>query len=222
MLQIRILLAVLTALLAAPLALAKPGFAAVPGDDRAVCAAAIGVVERASRTPLKLLDAISLVESGRWDGDGRARFAWPWTIYAEGKGRYFDTKRAAVAAVRKLQKRGVESIDVGCMQVNLFYHPAAFASLDEAFDPAANAAYAARFLAELRRTTRSWSRAVAHYNSSSRARGRPYWLRVRTAWNAALTRHYRAVRAAFITAYRARRAQSLAARRLAGGRGAAR
>ena len=30
-------------------------------------------------------------------------------------------------------------IDVGCFQVDLFYHPYAFTSLEEAFDPDANA-----------------------------------------------------------------------------------
>ncbi len=213
--QFRILVAVIAALLATPLTLAKPGFAANPGDDRAVCARAIGAVERSSGTPLKLLDAISLVESGRWDAARQARFAWPWTIYAAGKGRFFATKRAAIAAVRRLRKHGVESIDVGCMQVNLYHHPAAFRDLDEAFDPMANVAYAARFLVRLRHTTRSWTRAVADYHSSERSRGGPYWLKVRIAWNMALQSHYRARRAAAIAAYRARRAQRLAARRIA-------
>ena len=213
--QFRILVAVIAALLATPLTLAKPGFAANPGDARAVCARAIGAVERSSGTPLKLLDAISLVESGRWDAARQARFAWPWTIYAAGKGRFFATKRAAIAAVRRLRKHGVESIDVGCMQVNLYHHPAAFRDLDEAFDPMANVAYAARFLVRLRHTTRSWTRAVADYHSSERSRGGPYWLKVRIAWNMALQSHYRARRAATIAAYRARRAQQLAARRIA-------
>ena len=53
-------------------------------------------------------------------------------------------------AVRKLQRRGVRNIDVGCMQVNLRYHPKAFKSLGQAFDPRANAAYAAGFLRKLR------------------------------------------------------------------------
>lgn len=213
--QFRILVAVIAALLATPLTLAKPGFAANPGDDRAVCARAIGAVERSSGTPLKLLDAISLVESGRWDAARQARFAWPWTISAAGKGRFFTTKRAAIAAVRRLRKHGVESIDVGCMQVNLYHHPAAFRDLDEAFDPMANVAYAARFLVRLRDTTRSWTRAVADYHSSERSRGGPYWRKVRIAWNMALQSHYRARRAATIAAFRARRAQRLAARRIA-------
>ena len=63
---------------------------------------------------------------------------------AEGQGFYYDTKVEAVAAVRAMQARGIRSIDVGCMQVNLMFHPDAFVSLDEAFDPMANARYAAK------------------------------------------------------------------------------
>ena len=64
-----------------------------------------------------------------------------------------------------LQGRGVASIDVGCMQVNLFYHPAAFRSLDEAFDPAPNARYAARFLRSLFGRVGGWAAAAAAYHS---------------------------------------------------------
>ena len=78
------------------------------------------------------------VESGRANDKGVIR-PWPWTINAEGRGQFFATKLEAIAAVRALQASGVRSIDVGCMQVNLMYHPNAFASLDEAFDAPANA-----------------------------------------------------------------------------------
>ena len=75
---------------------------------------------------------------------------WPWTVDAEGQGAFYDSKELAIAAVRALQARGVRSIDVGCMQVNLMHHPNAFNSLEQAFDPVArNANYAAQFLTEL-------------------------------------------------------------------------
>ena len=85
----------------------------------------------------------------------------------------------------------------------------------DAFNPIANVTYAAGFLVRLRHTTRSWTRAVAHYHSSERSRGGPYWLKVRLAWNMALKNHYQARRAATIAAYRARRARQIAARRIA-------
>ena len=57
--------------------------------------------------PAGLLHAIGKVESGRPDAAAGGATAWPWTINAEGQGRYFDTKEAAIAAVEALRARGV-------------------------------------------------------------------------------------------------------------------
>ncbi len=81
-----------------------------------------------------------------------------------------------------MQARGVTNIDVGCMQINLGYHPDAFASLDQAFDPLANAAYAGRFIRQLQDTHRSWSHTIASYHSSTRKYGLPYLKRVQHLW----------------------------------------
>jgi hypothetical protein len=82
-----------------------------------------------------------------------------------GKGVYFDTKEDAIDAVRKLQRAGRTNIDVGCMQINLRYHPEAFENLDEAFDPETNVAYAAYFLKALRKDAANWREAAGHYHS---------------------------------------------------------
>ena len=84
--------------------------------------------------------------------------------------------------MRALQARGVRSIDVGCLQVNLMYHPAAFASLDEAFDPRINAAYAARFLNTLYAERRDWAHAIAAYHSETPALGDAYRVLVMARW----------------------------------------
>jgi hypothetical protein len=149
-----------------------------PGQE---CRAAIVAAERAGNLPPQLMAAIARVESGRADGRG-AVHPWPWTINAEGAGQYFATKAEALAAVRALQAKGVQSIDVGCMQVNLMHHPDAFASLEQAFDPAANAAYAARFLNVLYGQTRDWTRATAFYHSTTPERGESYQRKVAAAW----------------------------------------
>lgn len=154
-------------------------------EDRALCAAAVAAEEARSGIPKRLLAAISLVESSRWDARSGTSVAWPWTVTAEGKGRFFPSKAAAIAAVRRLQAKGVTSIDVGCMQVNLHYHPTAFRSLDEAFDPERNVAYGARFLMELKRDHGSWQRAVQHYHSSTADRRIPYQRKVYAAWRLA-------------------------------------
>jgi hypothetical protein len=142
-------------------ALATPALAVRP----LTCDAAIAAAEQSAETAPGLLHAIGLVESGRRDPRTGERHSWPWTVSAEGVGTYYASKADAIGAVETLQARGITSIDVGCMQVNLFYHPTAFRSLDEAFDPAPNARYAARFLLSLYARTRDWPAAAAGYHS---------------------------------------------------------
>lgn len=173
---------------ATPVAAAAP--AAAPTDPGAQCREAIATAERAHGTAPGLLNAIARVESGRADPRGGALTPWPWTINAEGQGRHFDSKAEALAAVRALQARGVQVIDVGCMQVNLFHHPTAFASLEQAFDPAANAAYAAQFLKRLHASAGGdWERAAAHYHSATPERGEAYKLKVMAHWPAMAGRY---------------------------------
>ena len=153
-----------------------------------LCRAAIAAAERAANIPAGLLHAIGRIESGRRDPDTGAFGPWPWTINAEGRGQFLPTREAAIAAVRHLQSQGVRSIDVGCMQINLRHHPNAFASLEEAFDPAANARYAARFLTDLHASRNDWLRAAAHYHSTTPQFADAYRARVEAAWSEERTR----------------------------------
>ena len=150
-----------------------------PPSPYAECEAAIASVEKApARMPDKLLPAIARVESGRLDPATSRVRPWPWTINVEGTGAFFETKAEADAAVQGLQARGVRSIDVGCMQVNLLHHPRAFRGLDDAFDPAENARYAVSFLSALFHQTGNWSLATAYYHSQDPERGEDYQRRV--------------------------------------------
>jgi hypothetical protein len=69
------------------------------------------------------------------------------------------------------------------MQINLDHHPTAFASLEQAFEPASNVTYAARYLLRLWRETGSWLTAVAVYHSRDPERGRSYLQRVLQHWH---------------------------------------
>lgn len=155
--------------------------ATIPAPS-AACRAAILQSERANRLPDRLLDAISVVESGRRDPVSGAVYAWPWTINAAGTGHFYDTKAEAVAAAKAFQAQGIQSLDVGCAQVNLLHHPDAFTSLDQAFDPVANAAYAGRFLQQLFSQTNAWPLAAAAYHSMTPELGADYARRVLAAW----------------------------------------
>lgn len=147
-----------------------------------LCDTAIVTAERTGRLPERMMQAIAVVESGRPDGPNGRVHPWPWTINAEGQGFFFATKQQAIDAVRALQARGVRSIDVGCMQVNLMFHPDAFASLEQAFDPGTNALFAARFLNALYTGSHDWPTAIAAYHSETPAIGAAYRRQVMARW----------------------------------------
>ncbi len=155
------------------------------GGGGKLCTQAINSIEQQMNLPRHLLLAIGRVESGRRDpATGRVE-PWPWAMDAAGAGRLFDAKQDVVSAVAALSADGVRSIDVGCMQVNLAWHPKAFASLDEAFDPYANARYAGLFLRALYHQTGTWTAAVAAYHSRTPAFGASYSDRVMATWDPA-------------------------------------
>ena len=62
------------------------------------------------------------------------------------------------------------------------HHPDAFGSLEEAFEPARNVAYGARYLDALKQETSSWDRAVERYHTADPGRGRAYREKVYQRW----------------------------------------
>jgi hypothetical protein len=167
----------LMAILGAAAALAEPA-----ADPAAACHRAALAAEKRHGIPVGLLQAIGQIESGRQDGSAGRVAAWPWTISAEGRGRYFPSRDEALAEVTRLRERGVESIDVGCMQINLYFHAAAFRDLADAFAPDSNADYAARFLKSLFAETGDWHEAVGRYHSATPKRKRAYTEKVMAVW----------------------------------------
>jgi F0F1-type ATP synthase membrane subunit c/vacuolar-type H+-ATPase subunit K len=169
------------ALVAVALALTLAARPAALHEGR-LCTGAIRAAERTFELPEGLLMAVALTETGR-----RIRGAltpWPWSINAAGEGVWLEDRGAAIARARDLQASGIESIDVGCMQVNLKWHEGAFASLESAFDPRVNVAYAARHLKALRATSRDWLEAAGRYHSADPARARAYLARLGGNWQA--------------------------------------
>jgi len=146
------------------------------------CEVAIASAERSAGLPARMMTAIALTESGRLDPVAGQVRPWPWTINAEGTGQYFATREQAIAAVKALRAAGVRSIDVGCMQVNLMHHPTAFTSIEDAFDPNANARYAASFLNALFTTHGHWHKAIGAYHSLTPARSSAYLDLVLARW----------------------------------------
>src|SRR5262249_6412316 len=133
-----------------------------------LCTTALRRAEQRYHLPVALLESIARAESGLpITSTGEVR-PWPWTIDAGGTGLFFDSKTAALAWLRA-QASHHAFIDVGCMQVDLHYHPDAFASMEDALEPEMNADYAGRLLLALHdgEAGGSWDVAVGLYHSHS-------------------------------------------------------
>ena len=142
-------------------------------DAASLCETAIARAEQRYALPPGLLEAVALVETGRRDRAGTLR-PWPWAVNAQNQGLFFNSAAEAIAWVRNAQRKGIASIDIGCMQVNQAQHPDSFVSLNEAFAPEANVNYAARFLFQLHTETGDWLQAAGYYHSRMPALANPY------------------------------------------------
>ncbi len=148
-----------------------------------LCIGAIEVEERRHAwLPEGLLGAMALVESGYVEPGGKRAVPWPWTINSSVGSFYLASRAEAVAKVEALQAEGVTNIDVGCLQVSLLHHPHAFDSLDAAFEPAINVAYAAGFLTALKAEGASVFGAVGRYHSRTPVLGVAYARKVFARW----------------------------------------
>lgn len=71
--------------------------------------------------------------------------------------------------------RGVRSIDVGCMQVNLKYHGEKFARLTDLLHSPTNVDYGASYLIQLAIDRGSWREGVMDYHNKSSAKRRQWY-----------------------------------------------
>lgn len=162
------------------LALAAGAAAGAPraSSDADLCEAAALRAAAAEHTPPEVLRAIALAETGGGKG-GKGR-PWPWTTNVEGVGKWHESREAAIAHIRRRHAEGARSYDIGCFQINRRWHGEAFDSLEEMFDPDANARYAARFLKDLKKEAGSWTRAAGWYHSRTPELAAKYRGRVET------------------------------------------
>lgn len=138
----------------------------------ALCLRAARTAASATGVPLRILQAISLAETGRTVG--KARVPWPWAINLAGKSYWFGNRAEAMDFARKQRGDGRRNFDIGCFQLNYRWHGNGFDSLAAMFDPTTNALYAARFLDRLHDEFGDWTRAVGAYHSRTPAYARRY------------------------------------------------
>lgn len=170
----RLLAALIGIFTAAQLDCVQPQAAEAAGaSDRQLCVTAAASAEAVLRLPANLLKAMTAVESG----------FWPWAVRARGKSHMMPSRAAAVQLVKDLRAQGVKDIMVGCLQIHLRHHPDAFASIEQALEPSANAAYAGKFLKSLARGA-SWWDAVGRYQGGKPAAREAYVQKVASAFRA--------------------------------------
>ncbi|NOU21857.1 MAG: transglycosylase SLT domain-containing protein [Methyloglobulus sp.] len=130
-----------------------------------------GTAAQAAGINVSTMYGIALQESGmRWR-DGTFR-PWPWTLNVNvGRGaikagsRHYGNKRAAALALKRLIRYGIRNVDVGLMQVNLYWHGDRVKDELDLLDPTVNIMVAALYLKEI--NTTNIHQTVSDYHAPS-------------------------------------------------------
>ena len=123
------------------------------------CEQHISAASQAQGVPIGILYAVALTETG---SDGKLS---PYAMNIEGKSFLAKTQAEAMLAFQEARLEDKKLIDLGCMQINHFYHQSRFRSVDDMLDPKKNVNYAAKLLKTLRNRHGSWTDAVAYYHT---------------------------------------------------------
>lgn len=109
--------------------------------------------------PLGVLYAVALTETGRRGS------LHPYALNIAGPSYFPGTLEEALQKYEDASRAGAKLIDIGCMQINHFYHGSHFRSVADMFDPQENVDYAAQYLKDLRAKEGSWTLAAARYHA---------------------------------------------------------
>ena len=136
------------------------------------CTKLINNIEKKYKIPNKLLEAISLTETGR-TVDGKY-VAWPWSLNISGESFFFKNEKDLLVLLEKKIK-SQKNIDIG-------YHNKNFKNIEEISDPKKNIEWAALYLKKLFNKHNSWNKAIAKYHSSNPKRMKNYLTKVHKNW----------------------------------------
>jgi Transglycosylase SLT domain len=131
-------------------------------EDGKICERYLPKISQTERVPLGVLYAVGLTETGVKGS------LHPYALNVEGKTVITTSALEAMTVFTNARKQGKKLIDLGCMQVNHYYHGKRFASVEDMLEPQKNIVYAARLLKTLRDQHGSWAAAVALYHASPR------------------------------------------------------
>lgn len=141
------------------LALVTSTCSAFASADTGICEREIITAASKYGVPAGILYSVGLTETGR---KGSLQ---PYAMNIEGKAYFGNSTQDVLVHFANARAEGAKLIDLGCMQINYYFHGDQFASPTEMLDPRKNVEYAARFLSNLRAKHESWTMAVARYHA---------------------------------------------------------
>ena len=138
-----------------------------------------GAAAREAGINVSTLYGIAIQESGMHWTDGTYR-PWPWTLNVNEKkaglktgSRRYANQQAAEEALQELIVSGIRNVDVGIMQINLYWHGDKVKNQLDLLDPAINIAVAVQYLKQLNQ--KNVVNLVAAYHAPTNpVRGRAY------------------------------------------------
>jgi soluble lytic murein transglycosylase-like protein len=135
------------------------GEAAAGAESANLCEREMTRAAQKYEVPLAVLYAVGMTETGRLGS------LHPYALNIEGPSVFPASLGEALRRFQAARKAGVKLIDIGCMQINHYFHSNQFPSLEAMFDPRENVDYAARFLKGLKAREGSWTLAAARYHA---------------------------------------------------------
>lgn len=152
----------------------------VNSNSKSICYDIIRKIEQKLNIPKDLLLSIALTESGRKvQGDF---IPWPWSINTKGEGLFLKTRDELYLRAKQNIDSKILNFDVGCMQINYYYHGKKFKSVFEMTNPLVNITWAGKFLIDLHKKHKSWKEAISRYHSSTIWRKKKYFSKVMNNW----------------------------------------
>lgn len=156
------------------------GITAIPAfalNNQRNCRDLILEAEKRNNIPTGLLLAVAMTESGM---KGQPN---PLALNIAGRSYFGDSIENVARIVQSNLNRGIKSIDVGCMQINLKYHGNRFPSFHSLLNNDTNVAYGAWYLSSNASKRGSWFEGVMDYhNKTMPARRRWYGCVVWNNW----------------------------------------
>ena len=139
------------------------------------CLKEINYFQNKFNIPNDFLYAVALTESGRFYKN--EFIPWAWTVNVKGSGKFFSNKSDLDIFINN-QKNNTQNIDIGCMQINYFYHGEDFKDTKTMSIPEKNVEWAAKHIIKKFEKNKNWDEAIGKYHSFRKKKMKTYLKKV--------------------------------------------